>query len=250
MGSFTHLSQQEKHRCKKKNHIYDGRNPFSRSSFQSPVSYGDSLSPFHGLLGHVNRTGPSLSSLVTTVFFLPLKKKHSRTTLLNCGKFIKLMQKQNLSIFITKSAFMLMIYSVFYIFFRQVGAVRPGSDLCRRLMSSSLEATLKKLWTLWWDTSFHRLLTLLHFISKSNLTLCQRQSVVSVHKFTSCNQPRQWNISVLGPCNRGLFVIRIIIQHFCFSVSPPRVCVASLRRCSLVLNGPCRVAKKKEIWRC
>lgn len=145
MGSFTHLSQQEKHRCKKKNHIYDGRNPFSRSSFQSPVSYGDSLSPFHGLLGHVNRTGPSLSSLATTVFFLPVKKKHSRTTLLNCGKFIKLMQKQNLSIFITKSAFMLMIYSVFYIFFQQVGAVRPGSDLCRRLMSSSLEATLKKL---------------------------------------------------------------------------------------------------------
>lgn len=113
------------------------------------------------------------------------------------------------------------------------------SDLCRRLKSSSLEATLK-------SSSFHTLLTLLHFISKSNLTLCQRQSIVSVHKFTSCKQPRQWKISVLGPCNRGLFIIRIIIQHFCFSVSPPRVCIASLRRCSLVLNGPCRVAKKRK----
>lgn len=73
-GQFHTFVTAGKAQVQKKNHIYDGRIPFSRSSFQSPVSYGDSLSPFHGLLGHVNRTGPSLSSLATTVFFLPVKK--------------------------------------------------------------------------------------------------------------------------------------------------------------------------------
>lgn len=38
--------------------------------------------------------------------------------------------------------------------------------------------------------------------------------------------------------------IMLLFQHFYFTVSVPSVFIAPLQLCSLVLNGPCLVAKK------